>query len=228
MVPAPSITAASMSSSGTPAWMYWRMRKTPNAVTSVGRITAGRWFARLELGHQHVERNDAHLRRDHHRADHEGQQEGRPRKCSFAKAKPPRVQNETVPIVMRRRDDERVDEALVERRELQRLADVVEEVAVRQRGRRRPWPCRRWSASHDQRVVEREDRDQGDDDEQGVGLPVRVIGPPRRRRRARARHAAVVSIVPAVTADAAERRVQRLRRRGTAQPAPRGGGRSAG
>ena len=45
-VPAPSTYAASSSSSGTPATTYWRMKKTPKAVTIVGRITDWRWPAR--------------------------------------------------------------------------------------------------------------------------------------------------------------------------------------
>src|ERR1700755_3110863 len=39
---APSIQPASISSSGTALATYWRMKKTPNAVHSVGRITADR------------------------------------------------------------------------------------------------------------------------------------------------------------------------------------------
>ena len=37
---APSMRAASMSSSGMTSTRYWRMKKTPNAVTSVGMMTA--------------------------------------------------------------------------------------------------------------------------------------------------------------------------------------------
>ena len=38
---APSIRAASISSSGTARIRYWRRKNTPNALTRVGRITAG-------------------------------------------------------------------------------------------------------------------------------------------------------------------------------------------
>jgi len=37
---APSTRAASISSSGMTSTRYWRMKKTPNAVTSVGMMTA--------------------------------------------------------------------------------------------------------------------------------------------------------------------------------------------
>jgi hypothetical protein len=46
VVEAPSMYAASMSSSGTALEMYCRMKKTPKAVTSVGRITEERCPAR--------------------------------------------------------------------------------------------------------------------------------------------------------------------------------------
>ena len=39
----PSTREASISSFGTDATMYWRIRKTPNAETSAGAITAWRW-----------------------------------------------------------------------------------------------------------------------------------------------------------------------------------------
>ena len=40
----PSTRAASISSFGTAPEMYWRIRKTPKAVTRNGAITACRWL----------------------------------------------------------------------------------------------------------------------------------------------------------------------------------------
>src|SRR3712207_8753541 len=40
----PSTLAESISSVGTDAAMYWRMRKTPNADTRLGAMTACRWL----------------------------------------------------------------------------------------------------------------------------------------------------------------------------------------
>src|SRR5215469_579052 len=96
---APSTKAASTSSSGTAVAMYWRMKKTPNAVTSVGRITDCRWPTRCHFAINMysgmmpicigtimvpiVKASSAALKRNR----------------SLAKAKPARVQNATVPIV---------------------------------------------------------------------------------------------------------------------------------
>ena len=62
----PSTRAASISSSGT-AWLaYWRIMNTPKALTRNGRITAWSVVGPAELDHQHVQRDDAELGRDHH------------------------------------------------------------------------------------------------------------------------------------------------------------------
>ena len=49
--------------------MYWRIRNTPNAVTSSGAITAWRRFIQPQVLHLDVQRDHAELHRDEHRRD---------------------------------------------------------------------------------------------------------------------------------------------------------------
>jgi hypothetical protein len=99
-VEAPSTRPASSSSVGSASLRYCRMKKTPKALTSVGRITAWRWFTHCSLAismnsgmmpscggtiRVPMVTNSSRLR---------------PRKRSLAKAKPARVENSTVPSAM--------------------------------------------------------------------------------------------------------------------------------
>ena len=73
IIEAPSMRAASISSSGTACWRYWVIQNTPNAVTTPGMMTAQR-AGPAQLGDQDVQRHDAELRRHRHGGDDEDQQ----------------------------------------------------------------------------------------------------------------------------------------------------------
>ena len=68
---APSMRAASISSSGMTSTRYCRMKKTPNAVTRVGTMTAPIVPVQPSCAHQHEQRDDAELGRDRDGRDHE-------------------------------------------------------------------------------------------------------------------------------------------------------------
>ena len=68
------------------------MKKTPKALTSVGRMTACSWFTHCSSAISMNSGIDGELGRHHHRADDQREQQPLPRNCSLAKAKPASVQ----------------------------------------------------------------------------------------------------------------------------------------
>ena len=73
-VDAPSTRAASMSSLGIACAAYCRIMKTPKPLDEERQQRRRQRAREPELAHQHVERHEAELDRDHHRADHDEQQ----------------------------------------------------------------------------------------------------------------------------------------------------------
>ena len=118
-------------------------------------------------------------------------------------------------------DDQRVDQALVERRQLERLLDVVEERAGRQQRRRRRGHLGVGVRGHHDRVVEREDRDERDSDDQrrrSTQLPLstppchRRASPPARADGHGAPVAAASAALAPLAAPGSQRLTQRPRR----------------
>ena len=71
--PAPSMRAASISSSGSVS-MYWRSRNTPVGVAAGGMIRPHRLFVMPRSRHHLVDRQQDHLQRDHDRRQRQQEQ----------------------------------------------------------------------------------------------------------------------------------------------------------
>ena len=96
-LPAPSIVAASISSSGIAIRRYWRMNTTPNAVTSVGRITGWSWFTQCSLAISMKRGTTPSCDGTIMVASTRARSAVAPRNRSLANAKPASVQKNTVP-----------------------------------------------------------------------------------------------------------------------------------
>ena len=179
----PSIRAASISSSGTASRRYWRMKNTPNAVTSQGRITAQMLPTQPSFGHHHEHRHHAELGRHRHRGDDERHQRGVAAEPQLGEG----VAGQRGEAHDRgggdRRDQQAVAERLPERHRVDDPLGVVEEVAA---GHQR-WGAlggdRRGVRAEQERPVERRrgaehERDQQPVDEE-AGPAVHRLTPSR-------------------------------------------------
>ena len=95
----------------------------------------------------HVERDDAQLRRHHHRADADAEQQVAPAEAQLGEGEAGQRAEGDRAERDRAGDDQRVDQALVERRQLERLAACCRRATRGQQRRRRRRPSRRWCAT---------------------------------------------------------------------------------
>ncbi len=143
----PSTRAASMSSSGIASTRYWRMKKTPNAVTSQGMITAQTLPVQPSLA---IRMNSGTTPSWVGTAIVAMTKTSRallPRKRSLANAKPARVEKKTTEVAVTPGDEQAVAERLPERHGVEDPPGVLEEVPAREQRRHLLGHHAPWSAS---------------------------------------------------------------------------------
>ncbi|WP_344068337.1 hypothetical protein [Nostocoides vanveenii] len=153
------------------------MKKTPKAETSPGAMTALRLLAQWNpLGDHDVERDDAQLRGDQHRRHHEGQQRTAATEAQLGEGKAGHGRGEDDGERHDRRDDRRIQQGESEVAFPEGVLDVHPELIARSQGWRVSADLRGVAGGDDERPVEREGRDEDQNDEQGIGEPGGVTG----------------------------------------------------